>query len=126
MWAISVACRLCVTLYRNLPEQFNFPVTNKLRGTEISLRTYLLFLMEHVGSLPRSQDLATAQYAKRDKFNADPTNFCAHVATTLNFRDMISKLHSVVFLSRMVGNTEIVTAPTAKHRCHVDTLFAYI
>jgi len=82
--------------------------------------------MEHVGSLPHSQDLATAQYAKRDESSAEPTNFCIHVATTLNFRDMTSKLHSVVFLSRMVGNTETVMTPTAKHRFRADTLFAYI
>lgn len=113
-------------LYRNLSEQFNFPVTDKLHRTEISLRTHFLFLMEHVGSLPRSQDLATAQYAKRDQSSADPTNFCAHVAITLNFRGMISKLHSVMFLIRKVGNTEIVTTPTAKHRFRVGTLFAYI
>jgi len=82
--------------------------------------------MEHVGSLARSQDLATAQYAKRDQSSADPTNLCTHVATTLNFRGMISKLHSVVFLIRTVDNMEIVTTPTAKHRFPVDTLFAYI
>jgi hypothetical protein len=76
--------------------------------------------MEHVGSLPPSQDLATAQYVKRDESSAGPNNFCAHVATTLNFRDMISKLHSVVFLSRMVGNTEIFTTPTAKHRFRAE------
>lgn len=126
VWAISVACRLCVTLYRNLSEQFNFPVTDKLHGTVISLRTHFLFLMEHVGSLPRSQDLATAQYAKRDESSADPTNFCAHVTTTQNFRDMISNFHSVVFLIRMVGNMEIVTSPTAKYRFSANTLFAYI
>jgi hypothetical protein len=84
--------------------------------------------MEHVGSLPHSQDLAAAQYAKRDESSAgaDPTNFCTHVATTLNFRDMIQKLHSVVCLSPMVGNTEIVTTPTAKHRFRANTLCAYI
>ena len=81
--------------------------------------------MEHDGSLPRSQDLATAQYVKRDESSADPTNFSAHVVTKLNFRDMIPKLHSVVFLSRMVGNMEIFTTPTAKHRFRADTLFAW-
>lgn len=80
--------------------------------------------MEHVGSLARSQDLATGQNAKRDKSSADPTSFCAHVTTTLKFRGMISKLHSVAFLIRTVGNTGIVTTPTAKHRFRVDTLFA--
>jgi hypothetical protein len=76
-----MAYRLCATLYRNLSVQFNFPVTNKLHGAEISLRTHYLFLMEHVGSLPRSQELAPAQYAKPDESSAHSTNLCAHVAT---------------------------------------------
>jgi len=71
--------------------------------------------MEHVGSLPRSKDLAIAQYVRRNESSADLTNFCAHVATTINVRGMISKLHSVTFLRRMVGSTEIFTTPTAKH-----------